>query len=33
MKETESFEVLIQKPSTLCNTCAVKFQRVKMRYM
>ncbi len=33
MKETDSFEALIQKPSTLCNTCTAKFQRVKMRYL
>lgn len=33
MRETESFEVLIQKPSTLCNSCTAKFQRVKMRYI
>ena len=33
MKKTDSFEVLIQKPSILCNTCTAKFQRVKMRFI
>ncbi len=33
MKRTDSFEVLIQKPSTLCNICASKFQKLKMRYI
>ena len=33
MKETTSFEVLIQKPSTLCNLCIAKFKRVKIRYI
>jgi predicted Zn-dependent protease len=33
MRETKSFEILIQKPSNLCNTCNAKFQRLKMRYI
>ena len=33
MNESEDFETLIQKPSTLCNSCSPKFKRLKIRYM
>ncbi len=33
MNESESFEKLVQKPSTLCNSCKARFQRLKFRYM
>lgn len=33
MHYAESFEVLINKPSTLCSTCNAKYNRLKLRYM
>ncbi len=33
MHSAESFEVLINKPSTLCSTCSAKYNRLKLRYM
>jgi len=33
MSESENFERLIHKPSILCNTCKIRFQRLKIRYM
>lgn len=32
MASAKSFEDLIRKPSTLCNTCNLKYQRLKIRY-
>jgi predicted Zn-dependent protease len=33
MSETDSFERLVQKSSALCNTCNIRFQKLKFRYM
>jgi len=33
MAETESFEKLVQKSSVLCNSCKIRFQKLKIRYM
>jgi len=33
MTETESFERLVQKPSYLCDSCKIRFQKLKIRYM
>ncbi|NPD88283.1 MAG: hypothetical protein HGN29_06150 [Asgard group archaeon] len=33
MQSAENFEVLINKPSTLCSTCNAKYNRLKLRYM
>ena len=32
MKLSENFETLIKKSSTFCNTCRIKFNRLKLRY-
>ncbi|MHA1198813.1 MAG: hypothetical protein ACTSQF_05600 [Candidatus Heimdallarchaeaceae archaeon] len=33
MDETDSFEKLVQKPSVLCKSCNMRFQKLKFRYM
>ncbi len=33
MRETENFEMLIHKPSLLCKTCQIRYQRLKIRYV
>ncbi|MCE7741578.1 MAG: hypothetical protein GOP50_03900 [Candidatus Heimdallarchaeota archaeon] len=33
MNETDSFEKLVQKPSVLCNSCKIRFQKLKFRYL
>ena len=33
MNTADNFEILINKPSTLCPTCNAKYNRLKIRYM
>jgi archaemetzincin len=33
MLQADSFEVLINKPSTLCSSCNAQYNRLKLRYM
>ncbi len=33
MRYSDNFETLIKKSSTFCNTCRIKFNRLKVRYM
>ena len=33
MSEPDSFEKLVQKSSELCNSCKIRFQKLKIRYM
>jgi predicted Zn-dependent protease len=33
MRESENFERLIHKPSILCKTCKIRYQRLKIRYV
>jgi len=33
MRESESFEKLIHKPSILCKMCKIRYQRLMIRYM
>ena len=33
MHEPDNFEELVQKSSELCNSCKIRFQKLKIRYM